>query len=633
MVFHIGLLPEESISEKLTNHAMIYTAVVRACRSSDQLSKTKDTEMARSKKRKSRRSSQTKNTAAPKTNQPRQSNRNAAGQSGTVGQDYPSAGSTASAVPGDALTPAAANGISSSGSIPIPAGSSPSVSRRRRDNASGPVSKDSGFYGLTASEASAMDDFDDIPLDPSSLDLWFLQDTSALAPLPETGQEMAEKPDVSSEGRKDSGTSDYRAAVGEAAVGKTADSAPGKPSHWKSAAVAAMSSSPAANTPGREQTPSGPANPALTGTVAGTPISDYHEAGSIQTTTASSRNNVSSYRNPQASGQGTPASQRPQQAPGQDTPASQRPQQASGQGTPASYQAPQASGQGTPASYQAPQASARGGGFPHRKAGATPAEVGSSVLKQLPAKVHPSIPKQPLAKVGPSVPKHLPAYPRQIPAYSGPARAILTFIGIIFCLMVVMYFRARNAGAVPNLGLILPILENHQENVKLDGSPGENTNAEPAVDINANPDSTPEEVPAQDGQETINTEQTEQTDPALSDNSADQSADPQDSGINAENTDNVENMQDGSIQEAPTNNEGVEGQNYDNENTQNEGVNGETDGGGQYDEYYQEGNGYYDDDGRYYEDVDSQGQEGNEDEENYDEDEENYDENEEDEEW
>ena len=605
MVFHIGLLPEESISEKLTNHAMIYTAVVRACRSSDQLSKTKDTEMARSKKRKSRRSSQTKNTAAPKTNQPRQSNRNAAGQSGTVGQDYPSAGSTASAVPGDALTPAAANGISSSGSIPIPAGSSPSVSRRRGDNASGPVSKDSGFYGLTASEASAMDDFDDIPLDPSSLDLWFLQDTSALAPLPETGQEMAEKPDVSSEGRKDSGTSDYRAAVGEAAVGKTADSAPGKPSHWKSAAVAAMSSSPAANTPGREQTPSGPANPALTGTVAGTPISDYHEAGSIQTTTASSRNNVSSYRNPQASGQGTPASQRPQQA----------------------------SGQGTPASYQAPQASARGGGFPHRKAGATPAEVGSSVLKQLPAKVHPSIPKQPLAKVGPSVPKHLPAYPRQIPAYSGPARAILTFIGIIFCLMVVMYFRARNAGAVPNLGLILPILENHQENVKLDGSPGENTNAEPAVDINANPDSTPEEVPAQDGQETINTEQTEQTDPALSDNSADQSADPQDSRINAENTDNVENMQDGSIQEAPTNNEGVEGQNYDNENTQNEGVNGETDGGGQYDEYYQEGNGYYDDDGRYYEDVDSQGQEGNEDEENYDEDEENYDENEEDEEW
>ena len=604
MVFHIGLLPEESISEKLTNHAMIYTAVVRACRSSDQLSKTKDTEMARSKKRKSRRSSQTKNTAAPKTNQPRQSNRNAAGQSGTVGQDYPSAGSTASAVPGDALTPAAANGISSSDS-PISAGSSPSVSRKRGDNASGPVSKDSGFYGLTASEASAMDDFDDIPLDPSSLDLWFLQDTSALAPLPETGQEMAEKPDVSSEGRKDSGTSDYRAAVGEAAVGKTADSAPGKPSHWKSAAVAAMSSSPAANTPGREQTPSGPANPALTGTVAGTPISDYHEAGSIQTTTASSRNNVSSYRNPQASGQGTPAS----------------------------YQAPQASGQGTPASYQAPQASARGGGFPHRKAGATPAEVGSSVLKQLPAKVHPSIPKQPLAKVGPSVPKHLPAYPRQIPAYSGPARAILTFIGIIFCLMVVMYFRARNAGAVPNLGLILPILENHQENVKLDGSPGENTNAEPAVDINANPDSTPEEVPAQDGQETINTEQTEQTDPALSDNSADQSADPQDSGINAENTDNVENMQDGSIQEAPTNNEGVEGQNYDNENTQNEGVNGETDGGGQYDEYYQEGNGYYDDDGRYYEDVDSQGQEGNEDEENYDEDEENYDENEEDEEW
>ena len=564
MVFHIGLLPEESISEKLTNHAMIYTAVVRACRSSDQLSKTKDTEMARSKKRKSRRSSQTKNTAAPKTNQPRQSNRNAAGQSGTVGQDYPSAGSTASAVPGDALTPAAANGISSSGS-PISAGSSPSVSRKRGDNASGPVSKDSGFYGLTASEASAMDDFDDIPLDPSSLDLWFLQDTSALAPLPETVQEMAEKPDVSSEGSKDSGTSDYRAAVGEAAVGKTADSAPGKPSHWKSAAVAAMSSSPAANTPGREQTPSGPANPALTGTVAGTPISDYHEAGSIQTTTASSRNNVSSYRNPQASGQGTPASQRPQQAPGQGTPASQRPQQAPGQGTPASYQAPQASGQGTPASYQAPQASARGGGFPHRKAGATPAEVGSSVLKQLPAKVHPSIPKQPLAKVGPSVPKHLPAYPRQIPAYSGPARAILTFIGIIFCLMVVMYFRARNAGAVPNLGLILPILENHQENVKLDGSPGENTNAEPAVDINANPDSTPEEVPAQDGQETINTEQTEQTDPALSDNSADQSADPQDSGINAENTDNVENMQDGSIQEAPTNNEGVEGQNYDNE--------------------------------------------------------------------
>lgn len=569
--------------------------------------------MARSRKRKSRRSSQTQNTAAPKTNQARQSNRNAAGQSGTVGQDYPSAGSTASAVPGDALNPAAANGISSSGSSPISAGSSPismgsspSASRRRGDNASGPVSKDSGFYGLTASEASAMDDFDDIPLDPSSLDLWFLQDTSALAPLPETGQEMAEKPDFSSEGRKVSDTSDSRASVGAAGVGKAAGSAPEKSSQWKSAVAAAMSSSPAANTPGQEQTPSGPANPALTGTVAGTPISDYHEAGSIQTSPASRGNAGSTYQA----------------------------QLASRQGETVSHQAQLASGQGTAPSSQAQLASAGGRGFPHRKANTTPAAVGSSVPKRLPAKVHPSVPKQPLAKIGPSVPKHLPAYPRQISAYYGPARAILTIIGIVFCLMVVMYFRARNAGAVPNLGLILPILENHQENVKLDSPSGENTNAEPAVDINANPDSTPEEVPAQDSQETINTEQTEQTDPALSDNSVGQPAEQQDSGINAENTDNVENMQDGSIQEIPANNEGVEGQNYDNENTQNEGVNGEADGGGQYDEYYQEGNGYYDDDGRYYEDVDSQDQGNyNEDEENYNQDEEDYDEDEEDEEW
>ncbi len=597
--------------------------------------------MARSRKRKSRSSSQTKNTAAPKTNQPRQSNRNAAGQSGTVGQDYPSAGSTASAVPGDALNPAAANGISSSGSSPISTGSSPismgsspSASRRRGDNASGPVSKDSGFYGLTASEALAMDDFDDIPLDPSSLDLWFLQDTSALAPLPETGQEMAEKPDFSSEGRKVSDTSDSRASVGAAGVGKAAGSAPEKSSQWKSAVAAAMSSSPAANTPGQEQTPSGPANPALTGTAAGTPISDYHEAGSIQTSPASRGNAGSTYQAQLASGQGTAPSHQAQQASGQGTAPSSQARQASRQGTAPSYQAQQASGQGTAPSSQAQLASAGSRGFSHRKANATPAAVGSSVPKRLPAKVHPSVPKQPLAKIGPSVPKHLPAYPRQISAYYGPARAILTIIGIVFCLMVVMYFRARNAGAVPNLGLILPILENHQENVKLDSPSGENTNAEPAVDINANPDSTPEEVPAQDSQETINTEQTEQTDPALSDNSVGQPAEQQDSGINAENTDNVENMQDGSIQEIPANNEGVEGQNYDNENTQNEGVNGETDGDGQYDEYYQEGNGYYDDDGRYYEDVDSQDQGNyNEDEENYNQDEEDYDEDEEDEEW
>ena len=176
--------------------------------------------------------------------------------------------------------------------------------------------------------------------------------------------------------------------------------------------------------------------------------------------------------------------------------------------------------------------------------------------------------------------------------------------------MVVLYFRTRNAGAEPNLGILLPILESHQEKTGPDSSSGENPNAEPDVDINTSPDSVPEDSAAQDDQETVNTEQAEQTDPALSDNPVDPASVQQDSGINADNTNNVDYAQDGHVEENQTYNDGAGEQNNENGNTYNEGETTEENGGDQLGDYYQEGNGYYDDDGRYYDDVERQSEDG-----------------------
>ena len=602
--------------------------------------------MARSKKRKSRRSSNTRNTAASKNNQASQSSRNAAGQSGAVRQDFSPADGTATAVPADALTPAASNGTSASGSSHVPAGSSPSFSRGQGDNTLGRGSKDSGFYGLSSSEASAMDDFDDIPLDPSSLDLWFLQDAPAFAPFSEAGQDdplfdgdlfdiIAEESRGKAQGNPQDNSQENTPGK---APGNSQDNSQGKApdnyqdeSHGKAPDNSQDNSQKKA--PGdsqdefqgkalgnsRKNSRKGSRNKSRNnsrqGSRSDTPDNFTSAEGREIPGTAGSRTAVDQA----ADGVSAKSSQRKSAVAGamSSAPAANTPgvpggdQAASGTvnllhtgiaGEPPSSdyntaevfrtssardinstrQAQQASGQGAGSSYRPKQALTRAAGFPRWKTNNTPAGDSSSGGKDQ------------------------PAFVRQMSAYSAITRTIITVIGILFCLMVVMYFRARNAGAVPNLGIILPILQSHQESVELNNTSDEDANAEPAVDINASPDSVPEDSAAQESQEPVNTEQAEETAPAVSDYPVDQGAVQQDNGVNAENTDNVDNMQDGYIEDGQTYNDGTEGQNYEDGNTYNEGEAAEENGGDQLGDYYQEGTGYYDDDGRYYEDVESQ---------------------------
>lgn len=594
--------------------------------------------MARSKKRKSRRSSNTRNTAASKNNQASQSSRNAAGQSGAVRQDFSPADGTATAVPADALTPASSNGTSASGSSHVTAGSSPSVSRVQGDNTLGRGSKDSGFYGLSSSEASAMDDFDDIPLDPSSLDLWFLQDAPAFAPFSEAGQDDplfdGDLFDIIAEESRGKAQDNSQ----EKTPGDSQDNSQGKApdnyqneSHGKAPDYSQDNSQKKA--PGdsldeskgkalgnslnnsRKGSRNKSRNNSRQGSRSDTPDNFTSAEGREIPGTAGSRTAVdqaaddvsakSSQRKSAVAGamSSAPAANTPG-VPGGDQAASgtvnllhtgiagEPPSSdyntaevfrtSSARDINSTRQAQQASGQGAGNSYRPKQALTRAAGFPRWKPNNTPA--GDSSFGG----------------------KDQPAFVRQMSAYSAITRTIITVIGILFCLMVVMYFRARNAGAVPNPGIILPILQSHQESVELNNTSDENANAEPAVDINASPDSVPEDSAAQESQEPVNTEQAEETAPAVSDYPVDQGAVQQDNGVNAENTDNVDNMQDGYIEEGQTYNDGTEGQNYEDGNTYNEGEAAEENGGDQLGDYYQEGTGYYDDDGRYYEDVESQ---------------------------
>ena len=614
--------------------------------------------MARSKKRKSRRSSNTRNTAASKNNQASQSSRNEAGQSGAVRQDFSPADGTAPAVPADALTPASSNGTSASDSSHVPAGSSPSFSRGQGDNTLGRGSKDSGFYGLSSSEASAMDDFDDIPLDPSSLDLWFLQDAPALAPFSEAGQDDSlfdgDLFDIIAEESRGKAQDNSQDNSKENTPGKAPDNSPDN-SQGKAPGISQEKTpgdSPdnsQKNTPGdsREKTPdnsqektSGDSldefqgkalgnsrnnsrkgsrnksrNNSRQGSRSDTPDNFTSADGREIPGTAGSRTGVdqaadgvsaksSQWKSAVAGAMSSAPAANTPGVPGGDQAASgtvnllhtgiagEPPSSdyntaevfrtSSARDINSTRQAQQASGQGAGNSYRPKQALTRAAGFPRWKPNNTPAGDSSSGGKDQ------------------------PAFVRQMSAYSAITRTIITVIGILFCLMVVMYFRARNAGAVPNPGIILPILQSHQESVELNNTSDEDANAEPAVDINASPDSVPEDSAAQESQEPVNTEQAEETAPAVSDYPVDQGAVQQDNGVNAENTDNVDNMQDGYIEEGQTYNDGTESQNYEDGNTYNEGEAAEENGGDQLGDYYQEGTGYYDDDGRYYEEVENQ---------------------------
>ena len=245
-------------------------------------------------------------------------------------------------------------------------------------------------------------------------------------------------------------------------------------------------------------------------------------------------------------------------------------------------------------------------------------------------------------------------------------KILFTLIGIIFCLMIVTYFRARLAGEVPDLGILTQLLEKHQKEVEITGSMDESPNMGPGFDITTGfygksidlfnqSDSAEDNSADTDGQDQA--EQTEQTE------SEDQSsADP--AAGNGENSQTQSDGQDAqaapqettlpeTVQQNPVIDNGAadpntvqQGTGYDNgsgdqtvidpagtvtqteetyydesgqpaafpEQTYENGTGDgqgtvveetivEEDDGGDLDGYYEEGDGYYDDDGYYYEEV------------------------------
>lgn len=245
-------------------------------------------------------------------------------------------------------------------------------------------------------------------------------------------------------------------------------------------------------------------------------------------------------------------------------------------------------------------------------------------------------------------------------------KILFTLIGIIFCLMIVTYFRARLAGEVPDLGILTQLLEKHQKEVEITGSMDESPNMGPGFDITTGfygksidlfnqSDSAEDNSADTDGQDQAEqTEQTESEDQSSADpaagngeNSQTQS-DGQDTQAAPQETALPETDQQNPVIDngAADPNTAQQGTGYDNgsgdqtvidpagtvtqteetyydesgqpaafpEQTYENGTGDgqgtvveetivEEDDGGDLDGYYEEGDGYYDDDGYYYEEV------------------------------
>ena len=662
--------------------------------------------MQRSKTTKSRNNSESKNTSSSKKTRRSSRRKKAAVSEGA-------SLSTASPVSDPAGSGSSAADVSASG-VPVPASSSVSVSAKEAA-----VSDDSGFFGFNPSETSGLDDYENIPLDPSNLDLWFLQDTSPLAAGSETGpgpslfeeEKPAPVPTDDSSGDREQEKADMPEPEPEDDSAETYVSGP-----------VSQSREPASgsieNVPGDfdksdfKYTPDDQLEKAVQNHE-NDPAPDSADGFSDNTfrkktdTTAAvlagGYASVSSRRRSdatEAASKGSSASVSSRRR--SDTTAAafegSSANVSSRRRSDATEAASEASSAGVSSRRRSDTtAAALAGGYASTSSRrsdttAVPSSVSDSASAAGNDSV--SVSRRPRAESR-AVDSHpasapLNRSPEQVPEHSIDSdvsydhsgfregeslsddrpplflvliKILFTLIGIIFCLMIVTYFRARLAGEVPDLGILTQLLEKHQKEVEITGSMDESPNMGPGFDITTgfygksidlfNQSDSAEDNSAdtagQDQAEQPESEDQSSADPAAGngENSRTQS-DGQDAQAAPQETTLPETVQQNPVIDngAADPNTVQQGTGYDNGSgdqtvidpagtvPQTEGTyydesgqpaafpeqtyeNGTGDGqgtvveetiveeddGGDLDGYYEEGDGYYDDDGYYYEEV------------------------------
>lgn len=472
--------------------------------------------MQRSKTSNPRNCSESKNTSSSKKSRRKPRRSRSANPKGAS----PSKASLSSDPAGSGSTAA---GVSASGD---PASSSVSVSAKEAA-----VSDNSGFFGFNPAETSGLDDYENIPLDPSNLDLWFLQDTSPLAAGSETGSDASlfeedppapvltdnssdsgeqknidtpepELEDDSAEASRGGSISQSReSASGDGLVSQSRESASGSmedvpgdfdksdfkytPDDQLEKAVQNHENDPAADSADkfsdntfRKRTDTTAA--ALAGGYAS--VSSRRRSDAAEAASEGSSANVSSWRRSDA-------------------------READSEGSSANVSSRRRSDE-----TEAALAGGYAGVSSRRKSDET--EAPAFISDSASAAVNDSVSRRPRAESR-AVDSHpasapLSRSPEQVPEHRkdsdvsydhsafregeslsddrlplslGLIKILFTLIGIIFCLMIVTYFRARLAGEVPNLGILTQILEKHQKEVEITGSADESPNMGPGFDI------------------------------------------------------------------------------------------------------------------------------------------------------
>ena len=512
--------------------------------------------MQRSKTSNPRNCSESKNTSSSKKSRRKPRRSRSANPKGAS----PSKASLSSDPAGSGSTAA---GVSASGD---PASSSVSVSAKEAA-----VSDNSGFFGFNPAETSGLDDYENIPLDPSNLDLWFLQDTSPLAAGSETGSDASlfeedppapvltdnssdsgeqknidtpepELEDDSAEASRGGSISQSReSASGDGLVSQSRESASGSmedvpgdfdksdfkytPDDQLEKAVQNHENDPAADSADkfsdntfRKRTDTTAA--ALAGGYAS--VSSRRRSDAAEAASEGSSANVSSWRRSdarEADSEGSSANVSSRRR----SDAAEAASEGSSAGVSsrkksdaaaAAYESSSANvssrrrSDETEAAYESSSANVSS----RRRSDET--EAPAFISDSASAAVNDSVSRRPRAESR-AVDSHpasapLSRSPEQVPEHRkdsdvsydhsafregeslsddrlplslGLIKILFTLIGIIFCLMIVTYFRARLAGEVPNLGILTQILEKHQKEVEITGSADESPNMGPGFDI------------------------------------------------------------------------------------------------------------------------------------------------------
>ncbi len=465
--------------------------------------------MQRSKTSKPRNSSESKNTSSSKKSRRKPRRSRSANPKGAS----PSKASLSSdpAGSGSSAADASASGVPASSSVPVPA----------KEAA---VSDNSGFFGFNPAETSGLDDYENIPLDPSNLDLWFLQDTSPLAAGSETGPDPSlfeEEPpapvltDSSSDSSEQKNMDtpepeqedDSAEASGGGSVSQSRESAFGGESVSQSRESASGGGSVSQS---RES---------ASGIIEDVP-GDFDKSDFKYTPDDQLEKAVQNHENDPAA----------DSADGFSDKAFQRRTDTTAAALAGGY-AGVSSRRMSDAAAAASEGSFAGVSSRRRSDAAVAASEGSSsnvssrrrsdeteapafISDSASAAGNDSVSRRPRAESR-AVDPHpasatLSRSPEQVPehrkdsdvSYDHSAfrqgaslsddrlplslvliKILFTLIGIIFCLMIVTYFRARLAGEVPNLGILTQILEKHQKEVEITGSADESPNMGPGFDI------------------------------------------------------------------------------------------------------------------------------------------------------